>query len=215
MAARTPPTPSAPGPGRPRLKSRRRRGDTAREEILDASAELFTRHGYTGTSTRMIAEAVGIRQASMYHYFATKDEILVALLDTTVAAPLERARELLDDDRPPLDRLLDLARFDVTQLAESRWNLGALYLLPEIGDEPFAEFRTARAELADIYETLARAALGDPADTRALLPFRLVESAIMMRSDEERGELGRHTVTGLVDTIVGAIRMLLEHRPPS
>ena len=125
----------APGPGRPRLVEQRRRGATAREEILDAAAELFCRHGYTGTSTRMIAEAVGIRQASMYHYFKNKDDILAALLDATVVGSLERARELLDDDRAPLDRLLDLARFDATQLVDERWNLGSLYLLPEVGDD--------------------------------------------------------------------------------
>lgn len=204
---------AGPGPGRPRLVEQRRRGATGREEILDAAAELFTRHGYTGTSTRMIAEAVGIRQASMYHYFKNKDDILAALLDTTVAASLERARELSADDGPALERLLDLARFDVTQLAESRWNLGALYLLPEVGDDRYREFRDARQELAHAYETMATEVLGDPADTRSLLPFRLVESVIMLRADEQRGELGTHTATGLVDTITGAIRMLLQHKP--
>ena len=48
---------TTPGPGRPRLVEPKRRGETAREEILDAAAELFTSHGYTGTSTRMIADA--------------------------------------------------------------------------------------------------------------------------------------------------------------
>lgn len=213
MAARPGESRTATGPGRPRLVSPRRRGETAREEILDAAAELFTRHGYTGTSTRMIAEAVGIRQASMYHYFATKDDILADLLETTVVASLEQARELLGGDGPALDRLLSLARFDATQLAESRWNLGALYLLPEIGADRFAEFRSARRELAGAYEKMATEVLGDPADTRALLPFRLVESVIMMRADEQRDDLGTHTTAGLVRTIVGAIKMLLEHRP--
>ena len=80
----------------------------------------------------MIAEAVGIRQASMYHYFTTKDDILAALLDATVVGSLERARELLADDRAPLDRLLDLARFDVAQLVDERWNLGSLLSLIHI-----------------------------------------------------------------------------------
>ena len=57
--------------GRPRLTTQRRPGTTARDEILDAAGELFTTLGYTGTSTRTIAEAVGIRQASLYHYFKT------------------------------------------------------------------------------------------------------------------------------------------------
>src|ERR1700761_5422625 len=62
------------GRGRPRLEQSRRPGNTAREEILDAAAELFTNLGYASTSTRRIADAVGIRQASLYHHFATKDD---------------------------------------------------------------------------------------------------------------------------------------------
>ncbi|MGV9669120.1 TetR/AcrR family transcriptional regulator [Gordonia sp. NPDC003504] len=201
------------GPGRPRLVEPKRRGATAREEILDASAELFVRHGYSGTSTRMIAEAVGIRQASMYHYFKNKDDILADLLEATVVPSLERARELLVGDGPAMDRLLDLARYDAGQLVDSRWNLGSLYLLPEVADERYAEFRSAREELAQAYESLTVEVLGDPADKRCLLPFRLVESIIMLRSDEERGELGDHTAAGLIDTIVGAIEMLIEHQP--
>jgi len=198
-----------PGPGRPRLVQPRRSGPTARDEILDAAAELFTTHGYTGTSTRKIAEAVGIRQASMYHYFATKDDILAALLDTTVTGSLDHARRLLDGDGPALDRLLDLARFDVWQLADSRWNLGALYLLPEISAERFGDFRRSRTELAAVYATLAGEAIGDPDDPRSAIPFRLVESVIMVRADEARGEAGAHTATALVDTIVDAIARVL------
>ncbi|MFT4201635.1 TetR/AcrR family transcriptional regulator, partial [Gordonia sp. (in: high G+C Gram-positive bacteria)] len=199
----------ASGPGRPRLVEPRRDAATAREEILDAAAELFTTRGFTATSTRMIAEAVGIRQASMYHYFSTKDDILATLLETTVAGPLERARELLDDDGPALDRLLDLARFDVTELAGARWNLGALYLLPEIAADRFADFREARARLADAYAELAAGVLNDPSDKRVLLPFRLVESVIMLRGDEERDHLGGQTAADFVDTVVGAIRILM------
>ena len=66
------------GRGRPRLEQSRRPGKTAREEILDAAAELFTNLGYASTSTRGIADAVGVRQASLYHHFATKDDILDA-----------------------------------------------------------------------------------------------------------------------------------------
>ena len=211
MASTT--APRGSGPGRPRLVEPRRRGATGREEILDASAELFVRHGFTGTSTRMIAEAVGIRQASMYHYFKNKDDILAALLETTVVLSLERARELRVAAGDPLPRLLELARYDAEQLIEARWNLGSLYLLPEVADERYSEFRRARRELASVYETLAAEVLNNPADTRYLLPFRLVESIIMLRSDDERGELDGHTAAGMIDTIIGAIEMLLVHQP--
>src|SRR3954464_3694738 len=88
------------GRGRPRLEQSRRPGNTAREEILDAAAELFTKIGYAGTSTRRIAEAVGVRRASLYPHFATKDDILDALLAGTVDEALRLAGELLAQDSP-------------------------------------------------------------------------------------------------------------------
>ncbi len=170
------------GPGRPRLGPRRREGHTPRAEILDAAAELFTTKGYASTSTRAIADAVGIRQASLYHYFAAKDDILDVLLDLTVTAPLTVAAELAAADAPAPVRLYALAWYDVRQLAASRWNLGALYLLPELRSERFARFRARRAELRGHYERLAFA-VAAPAAGAPDLAFRLVETVINIRSD--------------------------------
>lgn len=199
----------AAGPGRPRLVEQRRRGATARDEIRDASAELFTTRGYAGTSTRMIAEAVGIRQASLYHHFKTKDDILESLLEDTVVAPLEKAQELAGADGPALLRLQALAAFDAGQLAASRWNLGALYLLPELRTERFTEFRTARTDLARIYAQLAGVVLADHSDPRRHIPFRLVESVISMRSDEMVGALGTESLDDLVAVLVDSIALVL------
>src|SRR3954468_16020273 len=137
---------SSDGRGRPRLEQSRRPGNTAREEILDAAAELFTKIGYAGTSTRRIAEAVGMRQASLYHHFATKDDILDALLAGTVDEALRLAGELLAQDGPAGNRLHALVVADCSQLCSSRWNLGALYLLPELRVDRFAQFRANREE---------------------------------------------------------------------
>jgi hypothetical protein len=75
---------------------------------------------------------------------------------------------------------------DVTQLCESTWNLGALYLLPELRVDRFDQFREHRAELRDRYRRLASAVIAEcdgPADADEL-PFRLVESVINRRSDD-------------------------------
>ncbi|MEV6098194.1 helix-turn-helix domain-containing protein [Nocardia sp. NPDC051981] len=183
------------GPGRPRLEPRRRAGQTPRAEILDAAAELFTTHGYGNTSTRAVADAVGIRQASLYHHFAAKDDILDALLAETVTTPLELAGVLAGRTESAAVRLYALAWHDVSQLCASRWNLGALYLLPELRSERFARFRERRDELRGHYETLSAAVIAEAGSVIAaagagavtgaeLLPFRLVESVINMRSDE-------------------------------
>jgi AcrR family transcriptional regulator len=175
------------GRGRPRLERSRRPGSSAREEILDAAAELFTAQGYARTSTRQIADAVGIRQASLYHHFGTKDDIVDALLSGTIDDPLRLAGELLTEDGPAAPLLHTLVVFDVGQLCAGRWNLGALYLLPELRTPRFQSFRLRRGELRDRYAALARRVIAESAgpDDAYDLPFRLVESVINRRSDGE------------------------------
>ena len=51
------------------------RGST-KYEILDAALTLFSTGGYEATSISQIAEAVGIRKASLYSHFASKQDIL-------------------------------------------------------------------------------------------------------------------------------------------
>src|SRR5215475_1353787 len=108
--------------GRPRIVDQRRPGDTPREEILDAAAELCTANGYTATSTRAIADAVGIRQSSIYHHFETKDDILDNLLVRTVDASAALAKQLLDHPSPAASLLYAMVWYDSHQLLASRWN---------------------------------------------------------------------------------------------
>ena len=205
--------------GRPRLNTQRRPGTTARDEILDAAGELFTTLGYAGTSTRMIAESVGIRQASLYHYFKTKDDILCALLSHTVSPTLSFIPTLLGAE-PALtaaEHLHALAAFDGHQLLAGRWNLGALYLLPELRGAPLEPFWSDRERLRLHYLALSRGVIQQTGvnEAAADLPFRLVESLVNMWSvppGPERSELPIHVadacmrVLGIADGATGALR---------
>ena len=51
-----------------------------KQEILEASLELFSVHGFEATSIAQIASAVGIRKASLYSHFESKQAILDALV---------------------------------------------------------------------------------------------------------------------------------------
>lgn len=55
------------------------KGNT-KHEILDAALELFSTNGYEATSMLMIADAVGIRKASLYSHFTSKQEILDTII---------------------------------------------------------------------------------------------------------------------------------------
>jgi TetR/AcrR family transcriptional regulator, cholesterol catabolism regulator len=45
-------------------------------EIIDAVAAVFAEKGYHGASTKDIADRLGIRQGSLYYYFASKESAL-------------------------------------------------------------------------------------------------------------------------------------------
>ncbi len=55
------------------------KGNT-KQEILNVALDLFSTQGYEATSVSQIAEAVGIRKASLYSHFVSKQEILDALV---------------------------------------------------------------------------------------------------------------------------------------
>lgn len=181
-----------PATGRPRLEERRRPGKTARDEVLDAAAELFTTLGVAATSTRQIAEAVGIRQASLYHHFRTKNDILAALLSGTVVSSLRAAHQLRDRSEPAVVLLHALSYLDCRLLWDSPWNLGILYLLPEVRDPRFDEFHRQRTELRNAYQGLTHRVLAelDPPEPDTLdvardedAVFRMVETLPNLRAD--------------------------------
>lgn len=59
------------------------KGNT-KEAILDAALNLFSVQGYEATSISQIADAVGIRKASMYSHFESKQDILNSLVEVTL-----------------------------------------------------------------------------------------------------------------------------------
>ncbi|WP_328297759.1 TetR/AcrR family transcriptional regulator [Streptomyces sp. NBC_00435] len=183
--------------GRPRADQQRSdSGRPPREELLYAAAELFTVKGYAATTTRAVAERAGMRQATMYHYFAGKEELLAELLESTVAPSLALARRLvLEGDRSAGRRLWELCRSDVLLLCGGPYNLGALYLLPEVSGSRFTRFRRMRQELKDSYRELLDATCvgaslaGDRAGLvlRNDLVFGLIEGVMLIhRSDPGR-----------------------------
>lgn len=55
-----------------------------REEILEAALDSFSVNGYEATSISQLADAVGIRKASLYSHFSGKQEILDSVIETVL-----------------------------------------------------------------------------------------------------------------------------------
>ena len=158
-----------------------------RDQILDAAAALFVDNGFAGTTTRAIAERVGIRQASMYYHFAGKDDILLELLRRTVRPTLDVLGEL--DTLDPAASLYALVVRDVETLVRAPHNIGTLYLLPEVAHERFEEFWADRTELRSAYSRLGTATATDEVraaltpDQLGMLLIHTAESVISARRD--------------------------------
>jgi AcrR family transcriptional regulator len=67
-----------------RRTGRRVGPSTTRGEILDAARGMFAELGYERTTLRGVAARARVNQALIYHFFATKDELLAATLDLPI-----------------------------------------------------------------------------------------------------------------------------------
>lgn len=52
-----------------------------RERLVTAAVELFTRHGFAGTSLQMIADELGFTKAAIYYHFRTREQLLTAVVE--------------------------------------------------------------------------------------------------------------------------------------
>lgn len=72
----------------------------SRAQILGAAAKLFRAQGYAATTLREIAAAVGIQAGSIYYHFASKDELLLEVLDVGISRVFEAVRGRVDSLPP-------------------------------------------------------------------------------------------------------------------
>jgi AcrR family transcriptional regulator len=78
--------------------------------ILETAAQLFDEKGYGEVSLQDIADAVGMTRPSLYHYFASKDEMLATLVERTTSRREEIIASVKQLDGDPLARLRTLLR---------------------------------------------------------------------------------------------------------
>jgi AcrR family transcriptional regulator len=155
-----------------------------REDILDAAAKLFEAHGFGATTTRQIAAAAGLEQASMFHYFPRKDELLAELLDRTLEPALGYAGWLDRQSIPTDQKLYLLAYRDTLNICSGDHNLARLMHLPEARQPEFAAYWEKRLALKRTYGRYVASGLREglfAAVEPALgteLVFAMVESTI-------------------------------------
>ncbi len=162
------------------------------EAILQASLKLFAEKGFEGATTREIAAAVGLKQASLFHYFRSKDGILRELLDRTVRRSLHVSKQLEERVLPAAAKLWLLVFVDVREMSLSSYQSVRLMQLPHARRAEYTDFWTMRAELREHYGRLI-------ADT-------LEEAGAAMPD----GDLMTHMVFGMTEAPVAWCEMIAD-----
>jgi AcrR family transcriptional regulator len=80
--------------------------DATRERIVEAARDLFFRQGYVATGVAQILKASNANSGSLYHFFPSKDDLLVAVLEKYQALLEPRVlKPAFDRVEDPIERL--------------------------------------------------------------------------------------------------------------
>jgi AcrR family transcriptional regulator len=105
---------------RPERVALRERYDRRQAQVVSDAARVFAEHGYDQTSVPELANQLGLAAGSLYHYFTSKEDLLIAICDQLMDPLLARAQELLASPAPPEQQLRDLVRLWVAHVIVNR-----------------------------------------------------------------------------------------------
>jgi AcrR family transcriptional regulator len=158
-----------------RQRTRPTREET-RQRLFEAAAGVFEEQGIGGASVEAIAAAAGFTRGAFYSNFATKEDLILAMLADHVAQTTRRYLELLVSHRSPADFVAALRAMDrSTQDPLGRSPLLhielVLYAARSAGRRPelIEPLRARRQVVADIVRATAGATDLDPDRVGAML----------------------------------------------
>jgi AcrR family transcriptional regulator len=97
-------------------------------ELLDAALQVFARQGYRNTRLDDVAQVAGVTKGTIYHYFDTKEALLLAVVEHYQALAFGRAEEALRDQGAPVSTRIRLLVRKIFSRGEHSQDLLALLI---------------------------------------------------------------------------------------
>lgn len=103
---------------------------TTKEKITEEALTLFAEKGYKGTSVKNIADAVGIKDASLYNHFKSKQEIFDSIVELVSKhiSDLSETLGIPQYDKQDTDESIFLVKFDLKWLKKITKDSFVFYL---------------------------------------------------------------------------------------
>ena len=107
-------------PGRTPPARRRQRTGDKHERILRAATKVFATRGFFGAQVADVARAADVAAGTVYLYFKSKDDLLIAIFERTMSEAIAEGRAALAGIDEPIDRLREIARLHLERLGRDR-----------------------------------------------------------------------------------------------
>ena len=145
--------------------TRHRDAPQLQAKAVEVGAKLFATKGYETTTTRELSRALGITNGTFYHYFPSKEDLLVQICRHSLSRIFQDVSGSIEAVQDPIERIRTLIRSHVvTMLAQQDLHKTMLTEFRSLSGPNVDEIRRRRDE----YESLVRNTLVSAQDTGTL-----------------------------------------------
>ena len=129
---------------------------SSRQRIVDIARRLFIEEGYLGVSMQQIADIAGLRKASLYHHFRSKESLFADVMAELMDCILRDFAEADLDDEPIEEQLRQIALINYRQFDRPEIHRLAMDFFKHVPESEHTEvherLRSMQAVFSDIFE---------------------------------------------------------------
>lgn len=132
---------------------------TSRQRILDIARRLFIEEGYLGVSMQQIADVAGLRKASLYHHFRSKDSLFADVMTQLLDRILLDFEAVDLTDAPIGEQLRQLALINYRQFDQPEIHRMAMDFFKNVPETEHTEIHERLRSMQDVFADLFERAI--------------------------------------------------------
>jgi TetR/AcrR family transcriptional repressor of nem operon len=123
-----------------------------RSKIISIGTDLIASHGFSATGIDMVLKVAGVPKGSFYHYFRSKEDFGLAVIDRFAARYDERLASFLrNESQPPLARIRDYLLANLERVERNNCSKGCL--VGNLGQELSDRNERFRQRLEEVFQS--------------------------------------------------------------
>jgi AcrR family transcriptional regulator len=151
----------------------------AKRAMYEAALRLFWQRGFRPTSVQDIVESVGLTKGAFYHYFESKDDLIIVMQDRYMDAEIPKFRKIAESEVPPKTALSLVIAEIVESIIAFRSEVAVFFdEWRMLDEEHFSAIKRRRDELESLIIKVVDKAVREGA-IKSALPPRLIAFALI------------------------------------